>query len=51
MPVSMNRRWMSFRRQGALLMKYWPSPVRNTRRVMVTSWYSVPSACFAIGQA
>ena len=39
----MNRRWMSFRRHGVLLMKYWPSPERNTRRVTVTSLYSVPS--------
>ena len=34
---------MSFRRQGVLLMKYWPSPERKTRRVTVISWYSVPS--------
>ena len=39
----MNSRWMSFRRHGVLLMKYCPSPDRNTRRVTVTSLYSVPS--------
>lgn len=42
MPVFIKRRWISLRRQGARLMRYWPSPERKTRRVMVTSWYSIP---------
>ena len=41
MPVSINSLWMSLSRQGVLLMKYCPSPERNTLRVTVTSSYSV----------
>ena len=35
---------MSRRRHGLRLMKYWPSPVRKTRRVTVTSLNSRPSS-------
>jgi len=42
-PVPMKSRWMSRRRHGLLFRKYWPSPLRKTRRVTVTSLYSVPS--------
>src|SRR4030095_4401423 len=39
--------WMSFSRQGVLLMKYSLPPSRKTRRVMVTSLYAIstPAAC------
>ncbi len=44
MPVPMKRRCTSLRRLACLLMKYSPDPSRLTRRVTVTSWYSVPSS-------
>ena len=44
MPVPMKRRFTSFSPQRTLLMKYSPLPSRYTRRVIVTSSYSVPSS-------
>src|SRR6056297_2013110 len=41
MPVSINSSIMSLRRQGVLLIRYSLSPDRYSRRVMVSSLYSV----------